>query len=156
MKFEKERYYHITNRGLLKRKLFFNHKDYRRFLERLKYYKRKFDIDIALYCLMPNHYHLIMRPESGDDGLQFIKFLQMSYAKYFNIKYDRKGQTFEGRYRLELLDSQQYLVNTMKYIINNPIKAGLVEKAEDWPYLSFRESLLSGNPGVNPGVEITG
>ena len=137
IKFEKGRHYHITNRGLAKKNIFLEDDDYKWFLDKMFHFRRKYDIEIIGYCLMPNHFHLVIRPNKNAGGIKFMKALQASHSVRFNSKWNRKGQLFEGRYHLEPIKDQRHLINTIKYIINNPVKAGLVKKPEDWPYLSF-------------------
>lgn len=153
--FKKDGHYHITNRGIKKKKIFYEHADYTWFLERMIHFKTKHYIDIIGYCLMPNHFHLIAKQNIEDGLLEFISSTQLSYAKHFNSKWNKKGQLFEGRYHSESITTQSQLINTIKYLINNPLKAKLVNKPSDWPYLSFNLPYIDDDESF-PGLGFTG
>lgn len=143
IQFERGRHYHITNLGLAKKKIFYDSNDYEWFLNHMQTYKKKYNIDISCYCLMPNHFHLIAS-QTGDIGLlKFICTLEFPYAKHFNSRWNRKGQLFGKRYFSKLIEDQEQLINTIQYIINNPVRAGLVASPEEWPYLSFNLPKIS-------------
>jgi putative transposase len=135
IKLKEKIHYHITNRGLAKRKIFYKEEDYEWFIDKINKFKLKYNIDIICYCLMPNHFHMIIKPDSIN-AVKFLKSIQASYSIHFNKKWNRKGQLFQGRYHANPINDQEQLINTIKYIIDNPVRAGLVKKAEDWPYSS--------------------
>lgn len=136
------------NRGISKRKIFYNEKDYQFFLDTIEKYKQKFSIEIIFYCLMPNHFHLITRQNKEKGMLEFISRIQLVYSKHFNWKYNRKGPVFEGRYIPKFIDSQEYLIELIKYLANNPVKAGLVKRPEDWKWMSLNSLPQTDNPKV--------
>ncbi len=128
-----QNYYHIYNRGVEKRNIFLNRWDYLRFLETLDFYRKspqpmklsdyrrgviklkKVDnqteiIKIFCFCLMPNHYHLLLSPVVKDGIPKFMKKINMGYAKYFNIKNDRKGTLFEARYKSILVEDESHFM----------------------------------------------
>jgi putative transposase len=119
--FQKNSYYHVYNRGNRKQNIFFQNKDYERFLERLREYKDKFDITILGYCLMPNHFHFLLRQESDIPISLFMLRLCTSYAKYFNIKYEEVGSLFQGRFKAKIIDSDEYLLQVSRYVHRNPL-----------------------------------
>lgn len=118
--FQKHSYYHVYNRGNRKQNIFLQNKDYERFLERLREYKEKFNVTILGYCLMPNHFHFLLRQESDIPISLFMLRLGTSYAKYFNIKYSEVGSLFQGRFKAKLIDSDEYLLQVSRYIHRNP------------------------------------
>jgi REP element-mobilizing transposase RayT len=142
LKFQERGHYHINNRGLQKKKIFFDREDYKYFLKKMFEYKDKFSIEVIFYCLMPNHFHLVIRQNTGVGTIQFISMVQLLYAKYFNKKYGRKGQLFEGRYRPKVIKDQKYMMQLIRYLMENPVRAGLVKKPEDWEFLSFNAKLI--------------
>jgi len=142
LKFHERGHYNINNRGLQKKRIFFDKEDYRYFLKKMFKYGDKFSIDVVFYCLMPNHFHLIIRQNSAIGTIQFISIVQLLYAKYFNKKYGRKGQVFEGRYRPKAIKDQKYMMQLIRYFMENPVRAGLVKKPEDWEFLSFNAKLI--------------
>ena len=119
--FQKNSYYHVYNRGNRKQKIFLQYRDYKRFLERMREYKDKFEITILGYCLMPNHFHFLLKQETNTPISLFMLRLGTSYAKYFNIKYNEVGSLFQGRFKAKLIDSDEYLLQVSRYIHRNPI-----------------------------------
>lgn len=158
--FEPGGVYHIYNRGVEKRDIFLDATDYRRFLNTLVFYQQqrpevKFSLthfrteerkeplhfDIITYCLMPNHFHLMVRLRSDGEISTSIGQLQNSYTRYFNIRYDRSGYLFQGRFKAVPILTDEQFVHLARYIILNPYAAGLVELAEIYEWSSYREYL---------------
>lgn len=90
-------------------------------IENRKRKPRKLLVDILAFCLMPNHYHLLLRPRNGNAVPKFMKKLNIGYAKYFNIKYKRTGALFEGRYKSVLVKNHAHFVHLPYYIHLNPL-----------------------------------
>ncbi len=137
--FQPNCFYHVYNRGILKRQIFFVDRDYEMFLSYLGRSLEKIQGAFLLhaYCLMPNHFHLIIeqRKESSLSGL--IGGCVGVYVKYFNQCYKRKGGLFEGRFKAKLIQTDEYLLYVSKYIHRNPINAGLVRKGVDYKWSSY-------------------
>lgn len=133
--------YHIYNRGNRKDRIFLDTKDYLRFTKRLKEYKEKFEIDLLCYCLMPNHFHLLVQPKTQDSITKFMLSLCTSYSKYFNIKHEQVGRLFQERYRAKVVETDKYLLHLSRYIHLNPIS----DLLED---LNFALHPLRSTPGV--------
>lgn len=130
-------FYHVLNRGLERRAIFLADRDYQKFLKRLSEIHNQYKIIIHAYCLMPNHYHLYV--ETPEANLQkALRYLNSSYTITFNKIRKRQGPLFQGRYKALLVEKDAYSLELSKYIHLNPVKAGLVEKAEDYLYSSFR------------------
>ena len=144
-------YYHIYNRGVEKRKIFLSKRDYKRFLilfylcnstepvhilmqdrqgltltNMLKTKRKNTLVDICVYCVMPNHFHLIIKEKAGVDGKSGIsKFMQKlltAYTMYFNIKNERTGSLFQGTFKAKHIDRNEYFQYLISYIHLNPIK----------------------------------
>lgn len=147
-KFAPDEYYHIYNRGTDKREIFINAKDHTRFIEslylfnseerivlkmvskknRFSYDKGETIVDIGAYCLMPNHFHLLIRAKNDGGISSFMKKLQTAYSMYFNKKYKRSGSLFQGPFKAQHVNRDEYLKYLFAYIHLNPIK--LIDK--DW------------------------
>lgn len=140
-----ELFYHIFNRGTEKKPIFRQQKDYLRFLHYLDFYKEKFDWTIYCYCLMPNHFHLLIQQHLDPLG-QIMKSLQTAYGVFFNLKYQRIGPLVSGRYKSIIVQEGNYFLQVSKYIHLNPVKAGLCSKPLDYPYSSYREYMKGENP----------
>ncbi|MBI2036074.1 transposase [Candidatus Microgenomates bacterium] len=118
--FQEGFFYHVYNRGNRKQKIFLQYRDYERFLKRLKEYKAEFGISILCYCLMPNHFHFLLRQDTEIPLTAFMLRLGTSYAKYFNIKYEEVGSLFQDRFRAKLVETDEYLLQLSRYIHRNP------------------------------------
>ncbi len=127
--------YHIYNRGVSKSNIFLCDALYRRFIAKMAEYKEKYSIDLVMYCLMPNHYHLILSAlEKGSDISGFIKDVQCSHSRFFNVKYDHSGHVFQGAFNHRFVGSDAQAQQLIFYLSQNPVRKKLVKKAEDWPY----------------------
>ncbi len=138
-KFQKHRLYHIYNRGNRKQVVFRDIGDYKFFLFRMHLLVSKYSLRIKGYCLMDNHFHLLVKV--GSDPEEVSKFMQRfltSFCLYINKKYDLVGHVFQGRYRANLITSERYKKAIIRYFKENPVKAGYarVWHQYKWIYLS--------------------
>ena len=130
-------YYHIYNRAVAGNLIFIEKRNYWFFISKIKKYLLH-TADLLAYCLMPNHYHLIIKLK--DLGLPTsMQRMGMSYTAAFNKTYKRSGHLFQGRYQLRFINGLNYLIQAVTYIHLNPFKAGLVENPENWEYSSYPE-----------------
>jgi REP element-mobilizing transposase RayT len=119
--------YHVMLRGIDQGQLFYDDDDRYAFLNRLEKAKDAYGCRLYAYCLMGNHVHLLIH--EGSLGLSLaIKGIATSYARYFNARYDRSGYLFSGRFKSEPVDTDEYLLELLRYIHNNPLKAGDTER----------------------------
>jgi REP element-mobilizing transposase RayT len=118
--FQENSFYHVYNRGNRKDNIFLQRRDYLRFIAKAKEYKLKFNIGVLCYCLLPNHFHFLLKQGSSDSISKFLSRLSTSYAKYFNLKYDLVGSIFQSRFKAKLIDTEEYLVYLSRYIHLNP------------------------------------
>ena len=130
--------YHIMLRGINQQQIFEEEEDYCKFLEILKHYQTVSEYKVYAYCLMGNHIHLLMEFCKEDIG-QVFKRIGAKYVYWYNIKYGRKGHLFQDRYKSEPVDDDAYFLTVMRYIHQNPIKAGLCKKVDGYKYSSFQE-----------------
>ena len=129
-------FYHVINRGNAGEDIFKSNRDRERFLEYLEAASERFSIRIHTYCLMTNHYHLLVEtPESNLS--RAVQWINVSYAVYFNIKRRRRGHLFQGRFKSLLVDAEEYLKHLSRYIHLNPVRAKMVESASDYPWSSY-------------------
>ena len=125
--------YHVIVRGNQRRKTFTAESDYRGYIERLARYRKKYDYVLHAYCLMPNHVHLLV--ESSEQPLaKFMQGLQQSYSQYFNKRHGKSGHVFEGRYKAIICQKDPYLLELIRYIHLNPVRAGIVKSPERYRY----------------------
>ncbi len=129
-------YYHIINRGVEQRVIFKEPADYEYFEELMCFYAKSYGITIHNYCLMSNHYHLLI--EISQENLsKFMRQLNMNYAIYFNKKNKRVGHLWQGRFKSWYVTNEAYLYTLMIYIEQNPLKANMVKMLEEYPYSSY-------------------
>ncbi|MEK7627021.1 MAG: transposase [Patescibacteria group bacterium] len=157
IQFENGEFYHVFNRGVEKRRIFMNNKDYLRFIKNINIFnddklvlrserrlshlpypgygdiavsgiRRDPFVNIVCFCLMPNHYHLLIQ-QLSDNGLsRFLGKVCLGYVHYFNTKYERVGSLFQGRFKAVHIDNDEQLKHTSRYIHLNPVE--LIEN--DW------------------------
>jgi REP element-mobilizing transposase RayT len=137
----KERYtepgnYHIINRGVERRNIYLEPKDYEFFLDLMVKLSKDYEITVHAFCLMTNHYHLLLETKHQNIS-KAIQFLNDKYAKYFNKKYNRTGHLWQGRYKSYPLFDDVHFWIVSKYIERNPIKANMVENVEFYKYQSL-------------------
>ena len=138
-------YYHIINRGVEQRIIFKEADDYEYFEELMCFYMKSYGITLHNYCLMGNHYHLLI--ETSTDNLsKFMRQLNMNYAIYFNKKYKRVGHLWQGRFKSWFVTDEAYLYTLMLYIEQNPLKAKMVKNLEEYPYSSYHYFLKKEIP----------
>lgn len=152
-------FYHIFNRGVEKRSTFLGNSDFERFLRILNYYQYqgpkprfsqfnrfkdliKFEqnpkiVEIICYCLMLNHFHLLLR-QLKDGGIsEFMRKISDSYTRYFNTKQDRTGPLFQGAFKAVRIESDEQLIHVSRYIHLNPSVSLLVKDLKQYPWLSY-------------------
>ena len=130
-------YMHLIVRGIGKQIMFEEAADYRKFLALLERFCKETEVKPCAYCLMDNHVHLLVCDPKGNTPL-LMKKLGVSYALYFNRKYDRSGHLLQDRYLSETVDSDAYLLMVFRYILNNPRKAGICD-ARNYPWNSYTQ-----------------
>lgn len=130
-------YYHIVNRGVEQRVVFKEAVDFHYFEELMCFYAKSFGVILHNYCLMDNHYHLLIEI-SSENLSKFMRQLNMNYAIYFNKKYSRIGHLWQGRFKSWYVSDEAYLYTLMCYIEQNPLKARIVDDIQAYAYSSYR------------------
>ena len=134
-------YMHLIVRGIGKQIIFEEEMDYERFLSVLERVCGETEVRLCAYCLMENHVHLLVNDPKKNTP-QFMKKLGVSYAQYFNRKYQRSGHLLQDRYLSETVEDDAYLLTVFRYILNNPKKAGICD-AQSYPWSSYAQYDLS-------------
>jgi len=170
--------YHVINRGIASQPIFGDKRDYHRFLETIFYYqnqnpplryakfltlsveernrilrnlkkKKDFNVEFMSFCLMPNHFHLLLRQVKDGGISKFLSNLTNSYTRYFNTKNQRKGPLFQGKFKAVRIENDNQLLHVTRYIHLNPYTSYVIKNVEElasYPYSSFQEYL---NPNDN-------
>ena len=134
--------YHVIVRGNQRQKTFTSEDDYRAYLERLAKYRKQYGYTVYAFCLMSNHVHLLVQ-SSATPLAKFMQGLQQSYTQYFNRRHKKSGHLFEGRYKAILCQEDPYLLELIRYLHLNPVRAGIVRRAEHYEY-SGHHAYLQG------------
>ncbi len=164
--------YHIFNRSIAGYTIFPSSRHYSRFMEMLLYYqldklKNKFSqviikpsfretvqelqkvknrrVDILAYCLMPNHFHLILKQNDTNGISDFMRNVQNSYSHFFNMRHNRQGPLWAGKFKNILCESDEQLLHLSRYIHLNPVTAHLVNSPDEWVATSHHEYISSEN-----------
>jgi REP element-mobilizing transposase RayT len=130
-------FYHVLNRGNAGEKVLRRDRDKEKFLQYAADAARHYGMNIHTYCLMDNHFHMIV--ETRDVNLSAaMQWLNISYAAWYNRKHSRSGHVFQGRFKSYLIEADEYLTTVSRYIHLNPVRAGVVEKPADYLWSSYR------------------
>jgi len=144
-------WYHVYNRWFEKMTIFKNKSDFERFYKLvLKYLssEKYAGIKILAYSFLPNHFHCVVST-SGTEISSFFWDIQNAYGKYFNIKYERKGQLFEWRFRARLIQDEEYLTQCLSYVNFNAVKHKLVEGIKDYPWTSYHQIMDKNSVNIH-------
>lgn len=129
-------FYHVTSRGNEQKAIFKSKKDREQFLHYLETATERYAAIIHTYCLMDNHYHLLVETPKGNLS-QIMRHINGAYTTYFNVKRKRSGHLFQGRYQAILVDVDEYAKELSRYIHLNPVRAAIVEKPEEFIWSSY-------------------
>jgi len=131
-----DNYFHIFNRGVNKGLVFFSERNYRFFIDRMQAYLQP-NSEILAFCLMPNHFHLLVKVVHNQFAKESLHPFLLSYAKAINREQDRVGPLFQGRFQAFLIEDENYLLDCVKYIHLNPVNAYLSKTPSQWKYSSY-------------------
>jgi REP element-mobilizing transposase RayT len=130
--------YHVISRGNQQQNIFLDERDLRKFLSYLSEYKQKYRFRLYAYALMKNHFHLLTEVEKPPLS-RIMQSLLFRYTRYFNWRYGKVGHLFQGRYRAILCDKDTYLLELVRYIHLNPVRAAVVPRPEDYRWTGHLE-----------------
>lgn len=128
--------YHVINRGNAGENIFRSNRDREKFLEYIEKAAERFLLNIHAYCLMNNHFHILLETQRSNLS-RALHWFSVSYAGYYNRRYHRIGHLFHGRFKSILVDADEYLKQLSRYIHLNPVRAGLVNQPIDYPWSSY-------------------
>ena len=132
-------YYHIYNHGARQGSIFREPTNYLFVIGQMKQYTKSLDLSMIAYCLMPNHYHFLLRQDGQAAAGLLPQRVFNSYTKAYNKRYDQSGTLFEHRFQAKAITNTGYLLHLCRYIHANPVKDGLVADPADWPYSNYLE-----------------
>jgi putative transposase len=131
--------YHVLNRGNGGLEVFRKGTDYRDFIGLLGRVKERYHVKFFAYCLMPNHFHLVMVPARAEELSKGIQWLMTSHVRRYHRHYGTSGHVWQGRFKSFVIQEDNHLLTVLRYVEANPVRAGLVSSAKDWVWSSHRE-----------------
>ncbi len=135
--------YHVINRANARLPIFFQKEDYILFEEILEKAKDKYNMRILAYCLMQNHFHLVLYPHKDGDLQRFMQWVTLTHTQRWHIKNNTvgTGHLYQGRYKSFLVEGDNHLLSVVRYVERNALRAGVVRKAENWDFCSLSRRL---------------
>jgi len=137
--------YHITSRGNEKKAIFRDDQDRGALLSLLHRTNLRYHWLCHAYCLMDNHYHLVIETPDGNLS-RGMRQLNGVYTQWFNTRHDRVGHLFQGRYKAIIIQKETHLLEVCRYVVLNPVRAHFTEKPDDWPWSSYQATLGKEQP----------
>ncbi|MBT1072984.1 REP-associated tyrosine transposase [Pelotalea chapellei] len=128
--------YHLINRGNGQQQVFHKDGDYRAFIDLLLHARTKYAVKLQAWCLMPNHFHLLVQPEQADQLNKCMQWLMTSHVRRYHAHYGTSGHVWQGRYKSFIVQEDDHLLTVARYIEANPVRAGLSATASQWPWSS--------------------
>ena len=138
--------YHFLNRGNERAKIFHEPADYDAFIELVRQAQHRVFVPILAYCLMPNHLHFVVRPNSAADLTQWAHWLFTSHAHRHRAKHDTTGHVWQGRFKTFAIQRDHHLLTVLRYVERNALASNLVGRAEEWQWGSLRWRKSPGAP----------
>src|SRR5277367_3551182 len=136
--------YHVMNRGNDRRVVFRKQGDFDAFVKLLAQAGERSDVRLLAFCLMPNHFHLVLWPRRDGDLSDYMMWLTTAHVRRYHQHYHSSGHVWQGRFRAFPIQKDEHLLTVHRYVERNPVRAGLVGRAEDWRWSSaapIREGL---------------
>src|SRR5262245_15978960 len=142
--------YHVLNRGNGRRTVFHADADYRAFVELLRRAGDRTPVRLLAWCLMPNHFHLVVWPRSDGDLSDYMMWLLTAHVRRHRARHGGSGHVWQGRFKAFPIQEDEHLLTVLRYVERNPIRANLVRRAQDWVWSSAAYA-LGGGPPLEPG-----
>ena len=143
--------YHVTSRGNEKKAVYRDDHDRETFLNTLQHVTKRYNWLCHAYCLMDNHYHLLIETPDGNLAVG-MRQLNGVYTQLFNRRHHRTGHLFQGRYKAILIQKDTHLLEVCRYIVLNPVRAGMVERPQDWQWSSYHAT--AGQRKAHPSLTV--
>ena len=148
--------YHVINRGNNRSTVFLDHRDYAAFFDLLIAVRRVVGLEMLAACLMPNHFHFVVRTAGGGDVSRWMHRLLTTHTHRHHARYNSVGRVWQGRYKAFPIEQDGHLLTVMRYVERNALRAGLVERAQDWEWgsLAWRFGSSFDGPIASPPVAL--
>jgi putative transposase len=136
--------YHVLNRGNARAEVFHKAEDYAAFIGLFEPACERLRMRILGYCLMPNHFHLVLRPYGDGDLGRWMQWLMTSHVRRYHRHYGSSGHIWQGRFKAFPIQEDDHFLTVLRYVERNALRAALVRRAEAWPWGSLRARLARG------------
>jgi len=130
--------YHVINRGNARQEVFLKKGDYQAFIELIGRASERVRMRVLAYCVMPNHFHLALWPYSDGDLGKWMQWLLTAHVRRYHQHYKTSGHVWQGRFKAFPVEQDDHMLTVLRYIERNPLRAGLVQRAEEWPWSSLQ------------------
>ena len=140
--------YHVLNRGNGRQLVFRKQDDYRAFLKLLKQSSERLPMRLLGYCLMPNHFHLVLWPKQDGELSRWMQWLLTAHVRRYHRHYGSSGHVWQGRFKAFPIQRDEHLLTVLRYVERNPVRATLAARAEAWPWSSAGELVTSECPTI--------
>jgi putative transposase len=140
--------YHVLNRGNGRATVFHKESDYAAFLDLLAAANERLPMRILGYVLMPNHFHLVLWPHAAGDLSRWMQWLMTSHVRRYHRHYHSSGHVWQGRFKAFPIEQDEHLTSVLRYVERNPLRANLVERAEDWLWSSLNWRTKGKRPAM--------
>ena len=142
--------YHVINRANARLQIFFKEADYKLFENILEDAAAKYEVKVFAYCVMPNHFHLVIQPKKDGDLQKCMQWLTLTHTQRWHVqnKTIGSGSLYQGRYKSFLIQQDQHLLTVIRYVERNPLRAKLVTKIQNWQYSSAYKKLFVTEPSI--------
>jgi len=134
-------YYHIINRGNGRQEVFPKDQDYRPFLKLVFESLQRYPVRLHAYCLMANHFHLLVSPDKAEDLSKWMQWLMTSLVRRYHKHFGTSGHVWQGRFKSFIVQEDSHLVTVARYIEGNPVRAGIVSSAAGWRWSSHNDRI---------------
>lgn len=145
-------FFHIMVQGNNKEYIFNCTEDIEKYIKIMKDTKEEINTVILAYCIMSNHAHILIHEENIENLIRYMHKVNLLYAKYYNRRYNRVGYVFRDRYKTQPIYSENHLLSCVRYIHNNPVKAHICEKANQYKYSSYDRNLFFTNTEIEKNI----
>ena len=146
--------YHVLNRGNGRQQVFHKHRDYEAFINLMKQAKERYSVKISAYCLMPNHFHMVVMPDKGEQLSRWMQWLMTSHVRRYHRHHGSSGHIWQGRFKSFVIEKDEHLLMVLRYVEGNPVRAGLVQSAKEWLWSSHNERIHKSNDSLIDAVQI--
>jgi putative transposase len=138
--------YHVLNRGNARTRVFRREADYVAFLKLIDDAVERLPLRVLSYCLIPNHFHLVLWPRGDGDLSRWMQWLLTAHVRRYHRHYHGSGHVWQGRFKAFPIQRDEHLLTVMRYVERNPLRAGLVKKAQNWPWSSLGAMAANQRP----------